>query len=236
LPFDRLVAGLEYLEKNPFITLPKLLSVDTTLLLSGLVRDTVGNADTTILAGLSFMDPETGEVVARTMTGRDGVYKAKLPEAKIYGIEINATGYLYYLDIIDLSGFSTDEPAEKNFYLQRIEVGTKVVLDNIYFETGKTVLTAQSYESLNQVVRFLENNKSVRLEISGHTDNTGSLRINTSLSQARAKAVVDYIVGQGIDAGRLEYKGYADSQPVSSNATAEGREQNRRVEFKVLSK
>lgn len=233
---DELVAGLRYLDIDPFLTLPDPVTVDTTLILSGQVRDTVGDADTTVMAGLSFMNPETGEVVARAMTGTDGFYRARIPEPRMYGVEINATGYLYYLDILDLSGLNPDEPAERDFYLQKIEVGTKVVLDNIYFETGKSVLTVASYESLDQVARFLENNESVRLEISGHTDNTGSLRVNTRLSEARAKAVVDYLEGRGIDAGRLEYKGYADTQPVASNDTPEGREMNRRVEFKVLSK
>lgn len=73
-------------------------------------------------------------------------------------------------------------------------------------------------------------------EISGHTDNVGSYRANQRLSEARAKSVVDYLVNQGIDSGRLEYKGYSFTQPVADNNTEEGRAQNRRVEFKVLSK
>ncbi|MEX0981726.1 MAG: OmpA family protein [Bacteroidales bacterium] len=233
---DQLIAGVDFTERNPFLTMPDLLSIDTTLMLSGHVRDTIGGANTVVLAGLSFMDPATGEVIAKTMTGPDGFYRARIPSPKVYGVEINATGYLYYLDILDLSSLNPDEPVERNFYLQRIEVGTKVVLDNIYFETGKSLLTVDSYEALDQVVRFLENNESVRLEISGHTDNTGSLRINTNLSEARAKAVVDYLIDRGIPSNRLEYKGYADTQPVAGNDTPEGREMNRRVEFKVLSK
>jgi outer membrane protein OmpA-like peptidoglycan-associated protein/tetratricopeptide (TPR) repeat protein len=233
---DQLIAGDKIDERNPFITVPELLNIDTTLLLTGQVRDTIGGADTVVLAGLSFMDPATGEMVVKTMTDTDGFYRARIPSPKVYGVEINASGYLYYLDILDLSSLNPDEPVERDFYLQRIEVGTKVVLDNIYFQTGKSVLTVDSYEALDQVVRFLENNASVRLEISGHTDNTGSLRINTSLSEARAKAVVDYITGRGIADDRLEYRGYADSQPVAGNDTPEGREMNRRVEFKVLSK
>ena len=233
---DKLIAGMDFMERDPFLTLPTAVSVDTSMLLSGFVRDTVGGADTIVMAMLSFMDPETSEQAAKALAGKDGRYKAKLPQAKIYGVEINATGYLYFLDIIDLSDYNPDEPAEMDFYLQRIEVGTKVVLDNIYFQTGKSILTVDSYEALDQVVRFLQNNESVRLEISGHTDNTGSLRINANLSEARAKAVVDYIGDRGIDKSRLEYKGYADSQPVADNSTPEGREKNRRVEFKVLSK
>jgi len=115
-------------------------------------------------------------------------------------------------------------------------VGTKVVLDNIYFETGKAILRPESDDALDMVLRFLENNPSMKLEISGHTDNTGSLRINQKLSRDRAGAVVTYLVRKGIPEEMLVSKGYADTQPVAENNTAEGRERNRRVEFKVLSK
>ena len=124
----------------------------------------------------------------------------------------------------------------KDFFLKKVEVGIKVVLDNIYFQTGKAILRPESEEALNQVLRFLENNPSMRLEISGHTDNTGSLRINQKLSRDRASAVVNYLVGKGIPQEMLESKGYADTQPVAENSTVEGRTKNRRVEFKVLSK
>ncbi len=233
---DNLIAGTDYTERFAFLTLPELLSVDTTLMVFGRVRDTIGLIDTTVMAGLTFMDPATGAIASRAMTGTDGYFRAQLPEPKVYGIEINAAGYLYYLDIIDLRGYNTDEKLEKDFFLQRIEVGTKVVLDNIYFESGKSVLRTDSNESLDQVFRFLENNSSVRLEISGHTDNTGSLKVNTNLSEARAKSVVGYLNNRGIDKTRLEYKGYAFTQPIAPNDTPEGREMNRRVEFTVLSK
>lgn len=233
---DRLIAGTDYPDRSSFLTLPGVLQVDTTLVVVGQVRDTVGGADTAVLATLSFIDPMTGDIAANAMTGRDGFYRAQLTKPTMYGIEINAPGYLYFLDIVDMTGANTDEQVVKDFFLQRIEVGTKVVLDNIYFQTGKSVLTVDSYEALNQVAKFMNNNEAVRLEISGHTDNTGSLSINQKLSRARAKSVVDYITGQGIDKDRLEYIGYADSQPVVPNDTPEGREMNRRVEFKVLSK
>ncbi|HDR68345.1 MAG TPA: OmpA family protein, partial [Bacteroidaceae bacterium] len=79
-------------------------------------------------------------------------------------------------------------------------------------------------------------NPTVQLEISGHTDNTGTYKINSKLSRDRAKAVVDYLTGRGIPATRLVYEGYADTQPIAPNDTAAGRERNRRVEFKVISK
>jgi outer membrane protein OmpA-like peptidoglycan-associated protein len=107
-------------------------------------------------------------------------------------------------------------------------------LKNIFFETSKATLKPESYAELENVLKFLQDNATVRLEISGHTDNVGSRSLNQKLSENRAKAVVDYLVGKGIDKSRLEAKGYADTQPVTGNDTPEGRAQNRRVEFKVL--
>ena len=125
---------------------------------------------------------------------------------------------------------------ERDFGLDKVEVGSKVILKNIFFEFSKSILKSESYVELNNVVKLLENNPTMRIEISGHTDNVGSARANQKLSESRAQSVVDYIVNQGIDQSRLESKGYGFQQPVAPNTTAEGREQNRRVEFKVLSK
>jgi outer membrane protein OmpA-like peptidoglycan-associated protein len=188
------------------------------------------------VAKLEFFDPSTGERNAFVVSDTDGSYTARLPESKAYAIEINAPGYMYFLDILDFSTESGDEKIHKDFFLSMLKVGTKVVLKNIYFETGKAILRPESSEALDQVLRFLENNPSIKLEISGHTDNTGSLRINQKLSTDRAGAVVNYLVGKGIPQEMLVSKGYADTQPVAANSTAEGRRQNRRVEFKVLSK
>ncbi|MFC2090073.1 OmpA family protein [Bacteroidota bacterium] len=233
---EDLVAGFDSESVNPFLTLPLKRELDTTIMLTGRVLDTISGEEKVIIAALSFMDPETGQIVSRAMTGTDGRFRTRITEPKAYGVEITATDYLYYLDIVDLSELSPMESAEHDFYLQKIEVGSKVVLDNIYFETGKSILTPNSFEALKQVAKFLTDNSSVHLEISGHTDNTGSQRVNMNLSTARAKSVVDYLVEQGVSGARLVHKGYADTEPVASNDTPEGREQNRRVEFKVLSK
>jgi outer membrane protein OmpA-like peptidoglycan-associated protein len=76
----------------------------------------------------------------------------------------------------------------------------------------------------------------LKVEISGHTDNVGTLALNTKLSEARAKAVVTYLVNHGIPQEQLVYKGYAFTQPMAPNTTKAGRQLNRRVEFKILSK
>ena len=97
-------------------------------------------------------------------------------------------------------------------------------------------MRSTSFPELERVIKLLNDYPSIRVEISGHTDNIGSLATNKKLSESRAKAVVDYIVSKGIDVARLEFQGYAYFQPVATNDTEEGRQENRRVEFKILSK
>ena len=118
--------------------------------------------------------------------------------------------------------------------LIKVKVGKRVVLNNILFQTGKSILTAGSYTELDRLLGILNENALMKIEISGHTDNTGSLALNNKLSEDRAKAVVEYLVQKGIDRSRLEFKGYGPQQPIADNSTAAGRTQNRRVEFKIL--
>ena len=231
---DQLVAGPGS-QRTGFLEIPELKLIDTSLVLYGVVLDTLEGVEP-VVAKLAFFDPATGERNAFVISDTSGSYTAKLPEAKPYAVEIHASGYLYYLDILDYSSATGDKKLQQNFFLRKVEVGTKVVLDNIYFETGKAILRPESGDALDMVLRFLQNNPSMKLEISGHTDNTGTLRINQRLSRDRAGAVVAYLVQRGIPEEMLVSKGYADTQPVAENTTAQGREQNRRVEFKVLSK
>jgi outer membrane protein OmpA-like peptidoglycan-associated protein/tetratricopeptide (TPR) repeat protein len=231
---DVLIAGMPDKVKTGFFTMPDPLAVDSFYYLKGRVLNKANNEP--ISAKLEFVDAAESKVIATAISTETGEYQVKFMEAKTYGVEVVARDYLFFLDAIDMTTASTDEPFIRDFLLEKVEVGTKVVLENIYFETNKATLTAASYPQLNQVVAFLQNNETVRLEISGHTDNVGSLKANLKLSEDRAKAVVAYLSGNGIDKSRLEAKGYAFNQPIAPNDTPEGRERNRRVEFKVISK
>ncbi|MCG8697368.1 MAG: OmpA family protein [Bacteroidales bacterium] len=210
------------------------VDIDSTYTVYGTVTDSENEKP--IISKIEFIDNDLNKVIATVMSDDLGNYKAQLPLPKKYGVEIIATGYLLYLDIVDLSAIPRDDALQKDFKLDRVEVGAKVILKNIYFETGKSTLKAESYASLNNVVKLLEANTGVNIEISGHTDNVGSMKSNLKLSNARAKAVVDYLIGQGIAESRLTHKGYAFNQPIAPNTTAEGRALNRRVEFKITSK
>lgn len=120
--------------------------------------------------------------------------------------------------------------------LRNIEEGSALVLNNIFFETGKSTLLPQSNAELDKVVAFLAEGTVSKIEISGHTDNVGSDEVNQKLSQDRAQAVVNYLVSKGINANMLQAKGYGKTRPIDTNLTEKGKSNNRRVEFFVLKK
>ena len=113
---------------------------------------------------------------------------------------------------------------------QQLDGSGKVALQ-VNFATDKTEILADSLPQIDQVVRLLQDNPDLQLAVNGHTDNTGDATRNKRLSEGRAQAVVKAIVGKGIDATRLEAKGFGDAQPVAANDTDAGKAQNRRVEL-----
>lgn len=136
------------------------------------------------------------------------------------------------------------KPSETKLLIQKgynafptdsVAVGMKIYLQNIQFANARSTLLAKSYKQLDQLYQLLLYYSSVKIEISGHTDNTGSKKRNQELSQERAMSVVDYLIGRGIDKNRLSAKGFSDTQPIATNKTVEGRAINRRVEFKIVS-
>jgi len=108
------------------------------------------------------------------------------------------------------------------------------IVEDLQFETGKAEIRATYYNNLNEIVTILKQNPGIAVEIQGHTDSQGSAKMNRRLSERRALAVKDYLVGKGVDEDRLSYEGYGEEKPIASNDTAQGRAKNRRVEIKAL--
>ena len=117
-----------------------------------------------------------------------------------------------------------------------LKVGESITLKNVFFQTGKYALLDISIVELDKVVEMMQKHPTLRIELGGHTDNTGNEAANQKLSEQRAKAVYDYLVNHGVQADRLSYKGYGQSQPVADNSTPEGRRQNRRTVFTIIEK
>ena len=108
--------------------------------------------------------------------------------------------------------------------------------DKIYFDTNRTRIKPISYGILNEITDVLRKNPSFQIGIRGHTDSVGNRNKNQRLSEGRAKSVRAYLIGQGIEPGRLNARGFGEDQPIEDNSTGEGRSVNRRVEFKILNR
>jgi OOP family OmpA-OmpF porin len=162
-----------------------------------------------------------------------GSYKQDIPGLGWYVLTSVAEGYLNATDSIQALD-ENQTSLVKNLVMTPIEVGLTVRLKNIYFDFDKTTLKEESFVELNKVVDFLNQNPHISIEISGHTDSKGSDEYNLNLSQGRSQSVVDYLIGQGIAANRLQAHGYGETKPIDTNDTEEGRANNRRVEFTVL--
>jgi outer membrane protein OmpA-like peptidoglycan-associated protein len=178
---------------------------------------------------------EGGKVKSTLKSSDVGFYQMELPQTGLYRIAAKAEGYLNATDSIDHND-SEMISYTKDIYLKPIEIGTTVRLKNIFFDFDKTSLKSESFVELDKVVEFLTSNPSLEIEIAGHTDSKGTDDYNLNLSQGRAQAVVDYLIGQGIESYRLVARGYGETVPLESNDTDEGRAFNRRVEFTVLKK
>ena len=124
-------------------------------------------------------------------------------------------------------------PYKMDIALQKIKVGSAVVLTNLFFESNSFELKSESKTELNTLIDMLTKNPNLKIEIGGHTDNSGIEKDNEALSQNRAKSVYDFLIGKGITATRLSYKGYAATKPIADNKTVEGKAKNRRTEFVV---
>ena len=186
-------------------------------------------------ADIEIVDNEKDEVVANFVTNSvSGAYLINLPSGRNYGINVSKAGYLFHSENFNLADTADYQEFVVNVDLQRIEIGTTVVLRNIFFDYDKETLRRESFTELNRIVDILNNQPKIRIEISGHTDNRGSHQYNYDLSKARAKSVVDHLIEKGINSERLEFEGYAFTKPIADNDTEEGRQLNRRVEFKII--
>ncbi len=184
---------------------------------------------------IEIIDISNGDTVAQTNSNAaSGQFLASLPSGKTYAFNVYSDGYLFYSDQFELKNKRTVEPFKLMVPLDAIKVGAKIALRNIFYESGSFKLKNESLYEITKLVQFLKENPDVRIEISGHTDNTGVDQTNLTLCTNRAKSVYDWLVKQGIAADRLVYKGYGKSQPLEPNTTEAGKARNRRTEIKII--
>lgn len=188
-------------------------------------------------AQIELIDNTKNEVIAIFKSNSTtGKYLVSLPSGKNYAIVVKKEGYLFHSENFDLPATADFQEVEKNIELKKIDIGKSIVLRNIFFDFDKATIRPESANELDRLIKLLTDNPTLKIELGSHTDSKGSDEYNQKLSQSRSQSVVTYLIGKGISADRLVAKGYGETVPVASNDTDEGRQQNRRTEFKILSK
>ncbi len=215
------------------INIPENMRPTPTVIVSGIVSDIKTNSP--IESWVLVEDINTSELIA---TGKSnsatGKYLVVLPSGRNYSVSANKEGYLFYSKKFDVPVGTKYSEITQNISLSPIEKGAKVVLNNIFFETGKAILDDESQLELNKVIQLMKANPSMKIELGGHTDNVGEDAANLKLSQDRAKKVMEFLINGGITQARLTAKGYGETAPMADNTTPEGRKANRRTEFIIL--
>ena len=175
---------------------------------------------------------EVGQIYSDPLTGE---YQIILPSGDMYGYLAESDGFIAINANIDLKETTEYGEINHDLYLVPIEKDAIVRMNNVFFDFDKSILKEESYPELNRVAEFMAKNPNVKILVSGHTDSIGTDSYNYKLSENRADAVMKYLVQNGVGNGRLEAKGFGKSKPIVSNDDEQdGRELNRRVEFKIL--
>lgn len=229
---DYLLASVAMPIKDPQIEATVRVKKSSLTVFKGKTVDALSRK--AVEAEIVITDNATGKEIEKfTTNSATGKFLLSLPAGKNYGIAVKAEGYLFHSENFNIESDAEYNLINKTIELKNIAVGSKIALRNIFFDIGKSTLTNASNAELDRLVDLLKDVPQLKIEISGHTDNTGSAALNETLSQKRAEAVVSYLKNNGINAQRMTAIGYGSSHPIESNATADGRQQNRRTEFEI---
>jgi len=203
--------------------------------IKGVIKDAETGA--TIATSIQLTDAN-GELVSVVQSNENGMYSFIVHNANAtqYTLSAEKDGYGFVNKTFNVPGkTSNSQEITQNLVLKKLAVGNIFVLRNIYFDFDKSVLKPASNKELNNLLELLQKNPNMVIEISGHTDSKGSDEYNQVLSKKRAQAVVNWLESKGISKDRLSYEGYGESRPLASNDDEdEGRELNRRTEFKII--
>ena len=230
---DNLIASIAspiedtYTPESVEVTQANSLTVFKGRIIDGLLQEPVQ-------AQIKIFDNSTGEVYSTMQSNSaTGKFLLSLPSGLNYGISVEAEGFLFHSENFNLPKGSAYDMVNKDIELKNIDIGSKIALRNVFFDTGKAEVKIDSYPELDRLIKLMTDVPSLKIELSGHTDNIGGKEANEKLSQRRAQAVRQYLVSRSVDGGRVTAKGYGASRPVDTNATKTGRANNRRTEFEI---
>lgn len=240
---DNLIASIANPVKEISIEPQVEVSNKNLAILKGFIRD--AKTLEPVRATIELMDNEEDIMIAEfTSDSETGKYLISLPGGKNYGLAVKAEGYLFHSENFIIPETSGYREYQRDVDLKKVSVGETIVLKNIFYDYDKATLRPESKTELDRLTSLLEENPTLKIELSAHTDSRGSDSYNMDLSQRRAQSVVDYLIDKGVSKDRLVAKGYGETKLVVTDAEIakmptnadkeEGHQQNRRTEFKIL--
>lgn len=215
--------------------LPETAKPQAVTYMKGIVMDSITGKR--LASDFVLTDLLTGiEVVRSQSDAISGDFLVCIPTNRDYALSVEKSGYLFYSVHFAIQGEGgIEKPHLRNILLKPVKKDEITILRNVFFETDSSSLLPASRVELDKLTDFLLRNPLITIEISGHTDNTGTELYNLELSRKRAASVYNYLIQKGIPKTRLTYRGFGASQPVSGNETPEGKAANRRTEFRIVS-
>ncbi|MBC7450539.1 MAG: OmpA family protein, partial [Cytophagales bacterium] len=188
-----------------------------------------------IEAEIIVTDVVTGEVAGIYLSDKTtGKFSLAIPSGKNYSVVIDEDGYLFHSENIKIPRLADFQEYRKDVFLTPFKAGSREILKNVFFDTDKAILKPESKVELDRLFALIKTKKNVHIMVAGHTDDRAPHDYNYVLSQARACAIVNYLIDKGIDSSIFFAKRYDETEPIESNATTEGRLLNRRVEYTIL--
>lgn len=232
---DQLIA----IAANPVSNLKVENAVEVASAKLTILKGVVSDAKThqPLESSIDLIDNDKNVVLATFKSNSStGKYLVTLPSGKNYGIAVKRDGYLFHSENFNIPDNAAFQEFTKDVALKKIEIGGTIVLRNIFFDFDKATIRPESANELERLIKLLNDNPTLKIELGSHTDSKGSDDYNWKLSENRSKSVVDYLIGKGISTARLVAKGYGETKPIDTNDTDDGRQNNRRTEFKILEK
>ncbi len=225
--------------------------------LSGKIRDAISLEP--VDAKIEIIDNKSGKVISSSISNKlNGNYSISYVAGDNFRIEVKAEGYwdhvenLYIEQVISIQNIAKDimlnktsegpkkqtfiiyDEKEEEKFTENFKSGQKIPMNNLNFDEKETRLSPNLYPELDRLIDILEKNKSVRIEVAGHADDTGKDRIDNLLALRRAKAVARYLTSHGLDESRIEVKSYSNKRPLVPGVSEKAKQKNRRVEIIVL--
>ncbi len=212
-------------------SMPKHLRPPKVAWIKGKIQDAIQKKP--LCARLQLVDLQTNDTIYQLYADKiDGTFLMCLPSQKTYGFVVEKKGYFSYSNHFNTaSNHSQQLPQKLLVNLEPIKLNQPMVLNNLFFKVDAWDIEPESENELNRLVLLLKQNNTLKVEIAGHTDSSGSQSHNQILSEKRAKSVCDYLLAKGISQNRLSAKGYGSSRPIATNTTKEGKSKNRRITF-----